>query len=63
MAIPYAFSAQNVSIEQRLNQLELRLQQAENRAAIAEQKNVELADSVKTNGRRFAPGAKKGRRP
>ena len=47
MAIPYAFSAQNVSIEQRLNQLELRLQQAEQRAAAAEHKNAELATQLK----------------
>lgn len=47
MAIPYAFSAQNVSIEQRLNQLELRLQQAEQRAAAAEHKNAELAIQLK----------------
>lgn len=47
MTIPYAFSAQNVSIEQRLNQLELRLQQAENRAAVAEQKNAQLATQLK----------------
>lgn len=47
LTIPYALSASNISVEQRLNQLELRLQQAENRAAIAEQKNAQLATQLK----------------
>ena len=42
LIIPSAQSAGKLSIEERLTQLELRLQQAESRANIAEQKNVQL---------------------
>ncbi|HAU5635259.1 carbohydrate porin [Citrobacter amalonaticus] len=45
--IPYAYSSQNLNIEERLSQLELRLQKAESRAALAEQQNAQLVSQLK----------------
>lgn len=47
LTIPYAFSANNLTIDERLNQLEIRLQQAESRADFAEKKNSQLAAQLK----------------
>lgn len=46
LIIPSAQSAGKLSIEERLTQLELRLQQAESRANIAEQENVQLQSQI-----------------
>ena len=42
LSIPHVFAASNLTIEERLNQLESRLQKAESRANLAEQQNVQL---------------------
>lgn len=45
--LPQAFGASELSVEERLNQLELSLQQAVTRADIAEKKNAKLEAKVK----------------
>lgn len=49
LTIPYAISSQQLSVEERLNQLEHRLQQSEFRAAAAEQENVQLRQQLRQN--------------
>lgn len=46
LSIPHVIAAPGLTIEERLNQLELRLQKAESRATIAEQKNEKLQAQI-----------------
>nr|WP_246579829.1 carbohydrate porin [Candidatus Sodalis endolongispinus] len=48
LAISPGIAASKLTVEQRLNQLESRLQQAELRASIAEQKNAQLTRRYNT---------------